>query len=157
MEEVFVKNDHFNNNMDLAVKEIDKILCEVKKESFDSFSLVDHLKEVKEKMKPFGMDMGEFCILLSVQTCLLAGLNGTGSQKWINLQYPINKLGAETQLQSVPTDLRPSALYHIMAEFGLTNFGLNSVETLLCKTAENRNAVREDWYSENMGPITGNV
>eukprot|EP00978_Attheya_sp_CCMP212_P039371 scaffold204047_cov46-Attheya_sp.AAC.1 len=145
MEEVFVKNDRFNDNMDLAVKEIDKILCEVKKESFNRFSLVDHLKEAKEKMKPFGMNMGEFRILLSVQTCLLAGLSGTGSKKWINLQYPINKLGAETQLQGVPTDLRPSALHHIMAEFGLTNFGLNSVETLLCETAENRNGYIHDY------------
>jgi hypothetical protein len=97
-------------------------------------------------MKPsYGTDMGEFRILVSVQTCLLAGLGGKGSRKWLNLQYPIDNLGAATQLEGVPSNLRPSALHHIMSEFGLASFGLNCVETLLCETAINRNNRIHDY------------
>eukprot|EP00978_Attheya_sp_CCMP212_P015801 scaffold40890_cov62-Attheya_sp.AAC.3 len=74
--------------MDFALVEIEKI--KVGKESFDAVSLVDLLKQATKTMKPFGMDMGEFHILISVQTCLLAGLGGTGSRKWLNLQFPID-------------------------------------------------------------------
>jgi hypothetical protein len=92
---------------------------------------------VKDKTK-CGTGIGEFCFMMILQICCLAGIMQKGHKDLHNLVYPVAGLGAAGQLEHVEPKDRPTVLHCIISEFDLEDYGTNAAEGMLCETSETR-------------------
>jgi hypothetical protein len=85
--------------------------CNIEKE----FKRVVH----RWKDKGYELDIGEFCLMLIVQTLCLAGVVVKGHKDLYNLVYPVHNLGMAKQLEHIGNSDQPGMLHYLSAETGL--------------------------------------
>jgi hypothetical protein len=115
---------------------LDWINDNVRTESFNHSSIEKRFCETLAGWKDFGMDIAEFCLMLVVQICVLAGITVKGHKDLHNLVIPVATLGVAKQLEHVSPHEHPMILRWILSKFGMEDYGTDAAEGMLCKTSK---------------------
>jgi len=124
----------------------------VRTDDFNHCNIEKEFKRVLRvwKDKGYDLDIGEFCLMLIIQTLCLAGVVVKGHKDLYNLVYPVHNLGAAKQLGHIGISDRPGMLHYLSAETGHEAFGTDGSEGKLCETAVNRVCRISDYVMKGM-------